>query len=73
MLLFRDTYVERKAGESVNDRNDRAIRVATAWYASHLAPSQPKGKNRHISIVLLTDDAANRQKSKDQGLISCSG
>lgn len=68
----KDTYVERKAGESVNDRNDRAIRVATAWYASHLAPSQPKGKNKHVSIVLLTDDAANRQKAKDEGLISCS-
>ena len=33
----RETYVERKAGESANDRNDRAIRVASLWYNQHLA------------------------------------
>jgi exosome complex exonuclease DIS3/RRP44 len=27
----RDTYIKAAAGESVNDRNDRAIRVATKW------------------------------------------
>ena len=28
-----ETYVERRPGESANDRNDRAIRRAAAWYA----------------------------------------
>ena len=70
---FRDTYIERKAGESVNDRNDRAIRVATAWYASHLAQSQPKPKNKNISLVLLTDDAANCKKAKEEGLLASTG
>lgn len=71
--FYRDTYVARKAGETVNDRNDRAIRIATAWYGSHLAASQPKSKKQHVSIVLLTDDAANCQKAKAEGLIACSG
>lgn len=66
----KDTYVERKPGESANDRNDRAIRVATAWYATHLSTSQPKAKNKHVSVVLLTDDAANCQKAKEEGLIA---
>jgi len=50
----RVTYVERVAGESPNDRNDRAIRVASAWLANHL-PS--------IRITLLTNDKDNRAKA----------
>lgn len=71
--FFRDTYVERKPGESPNDRNDRAIRVATSWYTTHLSASQPKAKNKHISMVLLTDDADNCQKAKAEGLIASTG
>lgn len=33
LLLPRDTYVKEEPGESPNDRNDRAIRVATKWCA----------------------------------------
>lgn len=28
---FKGTFVERLSGESPNDRNDRAIRVAAKW------------------------------------------
>ena len=28
----RETYEERKPGESANDRNDRAIRTAAKWF-----------------------------------------
>ena len=31
-----ECYVERKPGESANDRNDRAIRRAAKWYKEHL-------------------------------------
>ncbi|KAJ3157031.1 exosome catalytic subunit dis3 [Geranomyces variabilis] len=51
----RDTYVERRADESPNDRNDRAIRTAVAWYNMHL-----DGKPQ---AVLITDDADNRRKA----------
>lgn len=59
----KDTYVERKRGESINDRNDRAIRVATSWYDKHLANSQKQSKEK-IRVVLISDDVANREKAK---------
>ena len=52
----KDTFIERNPGESVNDRNDRAIRVASKWYHDHLA-------HHNISIVLITDDRDNRMKA----------
>ncbi|KAL5022343.1 hypothetical protein ScPMuIL_001498 [Solemya velum] len=57
----RDTYVERKPGESSNDRNDRAIREACGWYVKHLEQSD-------VKVVLLTNDAENRKKAVDEGL-----
>lgn len=50
----RSTYIERVQGESPNDRNDRAIRVAANWYKTHL-PS--------IDIVMMTNDKGNRIKA----------
>lgn len=73
-MCFRDTYIERDSGESVNDRNDRAIRVATAWYESHLLLSQfERRQSERIRIVLLTDDANNRDKAQKEGLLSATG
>lgn len=63
----KDTYVERQPGESANDRNDRAIRVATAWYEKHLAMSADSEKTA-IKVVLLSDDANNRTKALEQGI-----
>lgn len=68
--IYRDTYVERVAGESPNDRNDRAIRVATKWYDDHLTVGAKK--NNRIRAVLLTDDVNNRQKALAAGLLACS-
>lgn len=66
-FFFRDTYVEREPGEKVNDRNDRAIRVAAAWYQSHVNADVRKAKNK-VEVVLLTDDAANREKAIGEGI-----
>ncbi|XP_076762263.1 exosome complex exonuclease RRP44-like protein Dis3 [Xylocopa sonorina] len=52
----KETYIERNPGESANDRNDRAIRVATQWYNAHLNLDDCK-----IKTILLTDDARNRE------------
>ncbi|KAJ3297254.1 exosome catalytic subunit dis3 [Borealophlyctis nickersoniae] len=52
----RETYVERQKGETPNDRNDRAIRVAVNWYNAHLGGA--------VGCVLITDDADNRRKAK---------
>ncbi|XP_033334555.2 exosome complex exonuclease RRP44-like protein Dis3 [Megalopta genalis] len=59
----KETYVERRPGESMNDRNDRAIRVATKWYNTHLAAI-----NCTIKTVLLTDDAKNRELAEKEGI-----
>ena len=49
----RATWVgEAAAGETPNDRNDRAVRAVAAFYANAAAPG--------VGVVLLTDDAACR-------------
>ncbi|KAJ2754073.1 exosome catalytic subunit dis3, partial [Coemansia nantahalensis] len=60
----RETFVERAAGESPNDRNDRAIRTATAWLRDHLAPAS-------IAPVLVTNDEGNLRRANDDGLSAC--
>uniref|UniRef100_A0A0E0K8A5 Uncharacterized protein n=1 Tax=Oryza punctata TaxID=4537 RepID=A0A0E0K8A5_ORYPU len=56
----RDTYVKEMVGESPNDRNDRAIRVATRWYQSHL------GEN--VKVLLITNDRDNKRKAIEEGI-----
>ncbi|CAI5992075.1 unnamed protein product, partial [Closterium sp. NIES-64] len=51
----KDTYIKAEPGESPNDRNDRAIRVAAQWYQQHLGGKVP--------VVLITDDKANLAKA----------
>lgn len=48
-----NTFVERKKDETINDRNDRAIRKTCKWYANHL-------KEYGISVILVTNDRLNR-------------
>ncbi|ONL93256.1 Exosome complex exonuclease RRP44 homolog A [Zea mays] len=56
----RDTYVKDMVGESSNDRNDRAIRVAARWYQSHLGES--------VKVLLITNDRDNKRKAIEEGL-----
>ncbi|KAL3677411.1 hypothetical protein R1sor_027359 [Riccia sorocarpa] len=56
----RETYIKGLVGESPNDRNDRAIRVASKWYHAHLGPTS--------RIVLVTDDAENRRRALEEGI-----
>ncbi|GAV92505.1 LOW QUALITY PROTEIN: RNB domain-containing protein/PIN_4 domain-containing protein, partial [Cephalotus follicularis] len=58
--FHKDTYVKAVGGESPNDRNDRAIRVATRWYQSHLG-----GETR---VLLLTNDRENKRKAIEDGI-----
>ena len=52
------------AVESDNDRNDRAIRLATAWYQKHLGAVYEKP----VRAVLVTNDFGNREKAAAEGL-----
>ncbi|EFP74074.2 uncharacterized protein PGTG_00030 [Puccinia graminis f. sp. tritici CRL 75-36-700-3] len=54
-----DTHVRREPEESINDRNDRAIREVCTWYKAHLG-------SHKIDVVLLTDDRANFDKATQQ-------
>lgn len=56
----KDTYVKEMSGESKNDRNDRAIRVAAQWYQNHLG-----GATR---VLLITNDRENRRKAMEEGI-----
>ena len=58
----RSTYVQGLSNESINDRNDRAIRRAVEWYSMHV--TQP--------IVLVSDDRACRELAKADGLTAFS-
>ena len=58
--FHRETYAERKPGETPNDRNDRAIRMATKWYQAQLGDS--------VEVVLLTNDAENLRLAREDGL-----
>ncbi|XP_070833623.1 exosome complex exonuclease RRP44 [Chaetodon trifascialis] len=64
----RETFIEREQGESANDRNDRAIRVAAAWYSQHLKTSESGTDG--LKVVLLTNDQGNKQKAEDSGLLA---
>ena len=64
----KETYTERREGESANDRNDRAIRICAQWYNKHCrmsisTPHPPR-------VVLLTNDRLNKQKATSSGIES---
>ncbi|KAK7753753.1 exosome catalytic subunit dis3 [Diatrype stigma] len=59
-----ETYVTREQDESINDRNDRAVRLAVKWYNGHLKLEKTKG---HIpTVVMLTDDKGNLEKARTE-------
>lgn len=69
-----ETYVVRGQNETVNDRNDRAVRQAVKWYVEHLEKATRKsGQSRKPpSIVMISDDKDNLRKAKVENLNACS-
>ncbi|KAL3428037.1 RNB domain-containing protein [Phlyctema vagabunda] len=70
-----ETYVVREVGESINDRNDRAVRKAVKWYHEHITQSVKAagGRSSQVpTIVMLSDDKDNLRKSKEDRIIGCS-
>ncbi|KAL7628053.1 exosome catalytic subunit dis3 [Parahypoxylon ruwenzoriense] len=58
-----ETYVSREQNETINDRNDRAVRKAVKWYNEHLGLIKAK---RLPTAVMLTDDRLNIEKAKEE-------
>lgn len=63
--FHQDTYVMRDESETINDRNDRAVRRATKWYAEHLAKSVSKASARP-AVVMISNDRENLTKAKSE-------
>jgi exosome complex exonuclease DIS3/RRP44 len=53
-----ETYITREKGETINDRNDRAIRKTASWYQTHLK----------VHIIFICNDVDNRTKARKDGL-----
>ena len=64
-----ETYVTREPDETVNDRNDRAVRRATKWYSDHLAATRAK---KLPAVVMLSNDRENLKKAKAEGISALS-
>lgn len=60
-----ETFVKRDPKETVNDRNDRAVRQAVKWYGEHLAQTNAK---KVPAVVMLSDDQDNLRKAKEAGI-----
>jgi exosome complex exonuclease DIS3/RRP44 len=69
-----ETYVVRDVGESINDRNDKAVRRAVRWYAEHIAQAvrAAGGRKKGPAVVMISDDRDNLKKAKKEGVEACS-
>jgi len=68
-----ETYITRAQGETINDRNDRAVRRAIQWYGEHLQQAVSKRKSiRCPSVVMISDDRDNLRKAKAESLSALS-
>lgn len=71
--FHQETYVDRQPGESINDRNDRAVRRAVAWYAQHIKKAVTVQKSsKWPAVVMLSDDKDNLRKAKAEGVSASS-
>ncbi|KAI9779377.1 MAG: exosome catalytic subunit dis3 [Candelina submexicana] len=69
-----ETYIFREQGETINDRNDRAVRKAVKWYGEHLQEAvRANGRSKRVpTVVMLSDDKENLRKAEDEKLSACS-
>lgn len=65
-----ETHVRRDPEESINDRNDRAVRAVAKWYSEHLRASSMKSKTEKAvpAIVVITDDRESLRKAKTENV-----
>ena len=64
----QETHVRRTNEETINDRNDRAVRVACQWYKKHLEVAVQGTRNKVPTIVMLSNDRENLKKAKLEGV-----
>ncbi|KAJ5920705.1 Exosome complex exonuclease dis3 [Penicillium verhagenii] len=60
-----ETHVRREPEESINDRNDRAVRTVASWYSEHLRASAKKGKKeKSMPAIVTTRTTSGKPKPK---------
>lgn len=67
----QETYTAREVGETINDRNDRAVRRAVQWYNEHITDAvkkRSKTQTRIPTVVMITDDRDNLRKAKNENV-----
>lgn len=67
----QETHVARDVGETINDRNDRAVRKAVQWYNHHImeAVAARSNKQKRVpTVVMITDDKDNLRKAETEGI-----
>jgi len=64
----QETFVVRNPSETINDRNDRAVRKAVQWYGEHLKAEVGSGSGQVPVIVMISDDRENLRKAKAENL-----
>ncbi|WWC59353.1 uncharacterized protein I303_101905 [Kwoniella dejecticola CBS 10117] len=62
---------EGREKESINDKNDRAIRQVLHFYPEHLSAALSKSM-KPPKLILLTDDRRNREIADGEGLLAVS-
>jgi exosome complex exonuclease DIS3/RRP44 len=72
----QETHVVRHAGETINDRNDRAVRKAVEWYNHHITQAvtaRSKTQKRIPTVIMITDDRDNLRRAKAEAVpaVSC--
>ncbi|KAL4743691.1 hypothetical protein BDV11DRAFT_178066 [Aspergillus similis] len=68
-----ETHVRREQDESINDRNDRAVRTVAKWYMDHLRAVTKGKKEKSIpAIVVITDDKENLRKAREENVTALS-
>jgi exosome complex exonuclease DIS3/RRP44 len=63
----QETHIARDQGETINDRNDRAVRKAVQWYNNHITEAvaaRSQKQKRIPTVVMITDDRDNLRKAK---------
>lgn len=70
--FHKETHTIREKNETINDRNDRAIRQVALFYQKHLKENAKTLSEEYRvpipQIVFLTDDRENREKANAQNI-----
>lgn len=63
--FHEETHIERRKNETINDRNDRAIRKCAEWYQSHINNNNSKTP---VQVVFVCNDRDNLKKAREAGI-----